>query len=315
MPEDVQRKMGTRLRTQPAMRIQIICQDNFYGLTKDRQVIASVLTDHELVFNPPAKAFKGTFDVNFHLEHIVFKNTTTAPINIAIPNPEWCSRPMYNALGSFTAVFAKTRHSEAIFNGLKKCPVYYTGWTSPDPYDQTVERKKHIAHIAGLSPLKSTHAVVEAMQHLPNIRGTCYYRRGSIGNTPNFEHIKKPVSDQVIKEAINSSGIHVLPSQAEGWGHMINEALACGATVITTDAPPMNTFGAQYHVKTTGSHPHNLAQAYHLDPTDLRRCIQDAWDNYTGFDMDARAEYLRRDRLFKARFGEAFDQLFPSQAA
>lgn len=304
------------------MRIQIICRDNMYGLTKDRQVIASVLIDHELTFTDPTKAFKGDFDVNFHLEHIVFKNTQTAPMNIAIPNPEWCSRPMYNALGSFTAVFAKTRHSERIFKAKSpwgnlplQIPVYYTGWTSPDPYNETVERKKHIAHIAGLSPLKSTHAVVEAMSHLPNIRGTCYYRRGSIGNTPNFEHIKKPVSDAVIKEAINSSGIHVLPSQAEGWGHMINEALACGATVITTDAEPMNTFGAQYHVKTTGSHPHNLAQAYHIDATELRRCIQEAWDNYKGFDPSARAAYLSRDRDFRVRFGEAFDNLIPKQAA
>lgn len=303
------------------MRIQVICQDNGYGLSKDRQVIASVLTDHELTFNPPTKAFKGAFDVNFHLEHIVFKNTQTAPMNIAVPNPEWCSRPMYNALGSFTAVFAKTRYTEAIFNSLKKCPVYYTGWTSPDPYDETVERKKHVAHIAGLSPLKSTHAVVEAMSHLPNIRGTCYYRRGSIGNTPNFEHIKKPVLDAVIKEAINSSGIHVLPSQAEGWGHIHNEVMACGGTLITTDAPPMNSFGAQYHVPITnagaghGKHMHNLVNLAHLDATELRRCIQEAWDSWRGFDEGARAAYLSRDREFRVRFGEAFDNLIPKQAA
>lgn len=297
------------------MRIRIIANDNGYGLSKDRQVLASVLTGHEVIYSHPSKADSGSFDVNFHIEHILQRNVQTAPINIAIPNPEWCSRHMVNGLSQFTAVFAKTRQSEEIFSSLDKCPVYFTSWSSPDPYDDSIERKRHVLHMAGLSPMKSTHAVVDAMSHLPNINGTCYYRRGSLPNTPNFIHLKQVQPQAHINRALNEAGIHVLPSQAEGFGHALNEALACGATVITTAAPPMSELGAQYHVRITGHHMHNLAPAYHLDPTDLRRAIQMAWDNYAGFDTASRERYLARDKSFREWFANALDQVVPRQAA
>ncbi|KAJ3032130.1 UNVERIFIED_CONTAM: hypothetical protein HDU68_004440 [Siphonaria sp. JEL0065] len=39
-----------------------------------------------------------------------------------------------------------------------------------------------------------------------------------------------------------SNGVHICPSQQEGYGHYINEGRAVGALVVTTDWAPMNEF-------------------------------------------------------------------------
>ncbi len=38
----------------------------------------------------------------------------------------------------------------------------------------------------------------------------------------------------------NKCLFHAYPSQAEGFGHCINEAMSCEVVVLTNNAPPMN---------------------------------------------------------------------------
>lgn len=294
------------------MRIQIIARDNKYGLSKDREVLASVLQGHAITFASPSRQEKGKFDINFHLEHIVPRNFASAPLNIAIPNPEWCSRGMRMALRGCDAVIAKTRDGERELSKLD-LPVHYIGWTSPD-HMMDLPRTKSIVHIAGNSPLKSTHAVVEAFRSLPSLKCTVYWRRQLAGKPANVDHVSAYLSDEQMRAVINQNLIHVLPSQMEGFGHILNEAMSVGATVVTTNAPPMNTLGT-YHVKTTGSHPQNLAQIWHLDPTDLKRKILQAWEETSGMNHGAREAYLMGDRLFRVRFAEVFETVLQRKAA
>jgi glycosyltransferase involved in cell wall biosynthesis len=52
--------------------------------------------------------------------------------------------------------------------------------------------------------------------------------------------IASHVDDAELKRLQNRCAFHVCPSEAEGWGYYLVEALSVGAATITVDAPPMN---------------------------------------------------------------------------
>ena len=75
-------------------------------------------------------------------------------------------------------------------------------------------------------------------------------KRGNI----DFIHDFLPKSK--LQALQNQCGFHICPSETEGFGHYIMEALSCSAVVVTTNAPPMNEFiltvGAWLDIKAPG---------------------------------------------------------------
>ena len=78
-----------------------------------------------------------------------------------------------------------------------------------------------------------------------------------------------------IKVYENMCGIHLCPSETEGFGHYIMEALSAGAVVVTTDAPPMNEFvtDAAAWQASNRSEPWGLATNYFVDPAKLEETV------------------------------------------
>lgn len=75
----------------------------------------------------------------------------------------------------------------------------------------------------------------------------------------------------------NSCGLHLCPSETEGFGYYIMEGLSCGAVVATTDAPPMNEFVSDKRclVGVEKTAPMHLATNYYADPKKLDKTVSD----------------------------------------
>ncbi|KAI9321999.1 hypothetical protein BDR26DRAFT_883405 [Obelidium mucronatum] len=65
-----------------------------------------------------------------------------------------------------------------------------------------------------------------------------------------------------LRELQLANGIHICPSQQEGYGHYINEGRALGAMVMTTDHAPMNEFIVDGKSGILFNHSKPLAEPY-----------------------------------------------------
>ncbi|KAI9338756.1 hypothetical protein BDR26DRAFT_862733 [Obelidium mucronatum] len=97
-------------------------------------------------------------------------------------------------------------------------------------------------HLSGNSGRKNTDHVVDCWKRHP------FWPQLTVGSTKTAQqfgilHSMDPQkhSNCRFQHAV-SHGVHLCPSQMEGYGHYINEARSLGALVVTTDAPPMNEF-------------------------------------------------------------------------
>lgn len=92
----------------------------------------------------------------------------------------------------------------------------------------------------------------------------------------NINCIAKYVDDDELRLVQNRHGVHLCPSEAEGFGHTLVEAMSCGAVVITTDGPPMNEMvtpdrGALVRYGRTGRQ--RLGTNYFVDVDALEKSI------------------------------------------
>lgn len=131
--------------------------------------------------------------------------------------------------------------------------VIYTGFTSFDKYDDSVEKDySKFIHIAGKSPLKGTETLLKTWIKHPEWPELIIVTREhpellckkiitSLKEGPkNIKFIFKFLSEENLDKLSNRIGIHICPSETEGFGHYLHEAKALSSVVLYTDAPPMN---------------------------------------------------------------------------
>jgi glycosyltransferase involved in cell wall biosynthesis len=119
-----------------------------------------------------------------------------------------------------------------------------------------------------------------------------------------------------LRELQNTCVVHVIPSEAEGYGHVIGEAMSCGVVVVTTDAPPMNELVSAERgvlVRVERSEPMRQGTRYFVDRNDLESRLRSVFEMSPGererLAINARAWFLDQDRRFERSLREFLEEV------
>ena len=315
------------------LRANLISWDNGVGLSRDLALIGAALgadADFHVSYTRrgrgklrkygrPLKVFAQSrwkavqrlfgvqpFDFNIELEHIWPEYASWARRTVLVPNPEWFGKRDVAALSEVALVLAKTRMAEHIFNGLG-CRTAYVGFTSPDRLDRSVPRERAFFHLAGRSRNKGTAALMALWQAHPQWPMLTVVQSPRVAKTvisaSNIHHRVGYVSDDELKRLQNAHRFHLCPSETEGFGHYLVEAMSVGAVTLTLDAAPMNELvrpdrGILIPFARTGTQ--GLATTHFFDPAVMQSAVQ---------------AMLALDEAALARYGDAARQWYEANDA
>lgn len=241
--------------------VRILGRDNGAGLSRDLTLVAGLLaqagnTIEVVGFGNEkgirtlrqagmwvARSWQGRADLQISLEHVYPLSLGLAKRNWLIPNPEWFRDRWLPVLPRFDQVLCKTRHAQRIFADLGS-QTAFIGFTCDDRMDATVQRQPGFFHLAGRSPVKGTEVLLEAWRRRPDwpklvvVQGRKTARPGPVAD--NIEHRIGHIEDGELRRLQNTYPFHICPSEAEGFGHCLAEAMSVGAVTVTVDGEPMN---------------------------------------------------------------------------
>ncbi len=259
------------------------------------------------------------WDVNLMLERVRPEYLSTARCNVLLPHPEWFDEGDRIWLPRIDRVFALTHHAVPIFEqlGMK---VTYTGFTSEDRIDRGVPRERTFFHLAGRSSNKGTDTLLALWQKHPEWPNLTVLQSPrvdrSLVNAPNIAHRLDYIPDGELKRLQNAHRFHLCPSETEGFGHYLVEAMGVGAAVVTLDAPPMNEMvtperGALVPWSRTGTQ--SLATTYFYEAgamqTVIERLLAADEAELDRMGTAAREWFENNDRGFRTRISEAVHAL------
>lgn len=327
-------------------RINLIARNNGVGLSRDLQLLADALRKSGcevtvtgirrgkltkwlrpwarrlswLVRRVAHGPHAWTHDVNIMLEHIWPDDVNFARKNVLIPNPEWFLSKDRRHLHRIDQVLVKTEHAAELFQELG-LPTRYIGFASIDRLLRDVPRERKFFHLAGRSRSKGTERLLALWRKHPE------WPQLTVVQSPhnaqpgepaaNIDHVVGYMDDDALQELQNRHLVHLCPSETEGYGHYLTEAMSVGAAVVTLDAPPMNELvrpdrGILVPASVTTGRQ-NLATTYFFDDAAMEGAIEEilAMDDEALRQLgdSARVWFLANQAMFAPRLLDALGAL------
>ena len=292
--------------------------DNGAGLQRDFEVIRSLCDKNKIgVTGIPVKHNPGrcVADVSIFLELLNDQLLNLSPKNWLIPNSEWWTPGWDEFLPRIDKILCKTHDCYRIWSqkvGAERC--VYTGFEALDYYDPRFIPEKNFLHLAGVSITKNTQIVLEAWnKYRPPVDLILVTTKQNWLMEANLHHRITPVkriADSHIHHYLNSSLFHLMPSQYEGYGQALHEAMACGRIVLTTDAPPMNEFGTPKDllIPSVRTETKDQAEIHFVSPEGIIEAVEKALaltpKQIADYSKEARENFLKERDFFRAKFLE-----------
>lgn len=248
-------------------------------------------------------------------EHIAPAFLDDAPCRVLLPHPEWLLPRDVDLLPRVDLVLAKTHEATRIF-AQRGCRAVCIGFTSEDRRDRSVPRERAFFHLAGSSRTKNTEPLLALWRRhpeWPRLTVVQHAREAKPGSSAaNIDHRIGYLDDAELKRLQNAHRFHLCPSQTEGFGHYIVEAMSADAVVLTLDAPPMNemiTSARGILIPSTRTGTQHLADTYGFDDaameTAITRAIALDAAQCDALGAAARAWYEAERAAFPARLDAA----------
>lgn len=293
------------------LKIALISRDNGVGLTLDADLLTGLFESagHEVTFHDWQKSSMPHTDVAFHLELVSKKLAQCADRNIALLNLEWYPSEWMKYLPAFDQIWAKSGYAYRFCRNRGARDVRLTGFLGVDLFDPKVKREVRCMHLRGRSSMKGTEMVIEAWRSNRDLPPLTIISKDPVhlpGSLAERVEVVESPSDEERNRLMNQAAIHVCPSIAEGWGHYITEAMSVGATVVTTDASPMNEHIQSdwgYLVGVFKTRNHHQAILTYTTPDLIAEAVRRAAlltpEKREKVGLMARTQFLRRNAEFK----------------
>ena len=279
------------------LTINVVTHNNQYGLSNDASILVKSLQE----VSKTSKAFDfqvrpvsyfsvdcGTADINIFLEVPNPLLIHQAKVNILVPNNEWFFCHWEPYLELFDFVWCKSKVTEERFRNFTTKPTdtVYIGWTSIDRLKESVVKDfKQYLHLAGRSNLKGTQRLVDSWKPDWPILKVVYNAKHSKVEeraADNIVYLRERLDENDLRSLMTQSGVHICPSEAEGFGHYLNEARSCRSIVVTTNSEPMSQFANPNHlleVQMTEAFPHTFSDRHIFDITSLEKIVGELQQN------------------------------------
>lgn len=259
--------------------------------------------------------------VTIHLQRVHSRYIAGGHENWLIPNAEWYSPARVQYLSLVDQVLCKTQESRETFQKLHS-QAMFLGFSGVLPEegaaDDRPERFRRFLHVAGNNRKKGTAALVNLWAvhpEWPVLDLVVDDKRRLPTDAPNIrvhEH-----ADEALMTTLRAEcGIALAPSEAEGFGHVLLDAMAHQQVVVTVDAPPMNELVSGetgWLVAWEGSEPCMLGRRYFVQPAALEAVIKEVLASRPEVLMEkarlARAWALDNHAGFCQRFREHLERI------
>jgi glycosyltransferase involved in cell wall biosynthesis len=274
--------------------------------------------------------WRARYDANVFLERIDPRWLDRARVQVLVPNQEWMRDACRAFLPRMDLVLCKTRHAETIFRDLG-CRTQLTGWSSVDVPARcgrsAFPPRSHYAeprplHLAGAAETKGTALLLQAFARNPAwptltvvIRAELLARLDA-PRPANVRFLQGYLGEAELCAQLCAHAIHLCPSEVEGFGHSLVEAMGCAAAVLTTDAPPMNELVTPERgvlVPAERSAPMRLGTRHFVSLDALEHAIEGLLraspEQRQAWGHAARRWFEDNDRAFTRALGEALSHI------